>query len=114
MILQKCLIIFLIVPKFLPDAQTQKGFNDSVKNNFTLSFVSYNADRNTIDTHFKYQVDIRSAQNSNSLKILIVAHQTADRIGVPNKAKRYCSFCLFEYSEISCPYRWFKTSTRWC
>ena len=32
--------IFLDVPIFIPDAQTQIMFNDSIKNSFSLSFNS--------------------------------------------------------------------------
>ena len=60
-------------------------FNDSIKKNFTLSFDSWSTDRKTVDTQLQYQVDISSAQNTNSPRYLIVAHQTVVRIGVPNK-----------------------------
>ena len=62
-------------------------FIDSIKNSWTLSFDSWSTDRKTIDTQLEYQVDIRSAQNKNSPKFLMVTHQTAVRIGFPNKAK---------------------------
>ena len=38
-------MLFLYVPKFLPDAQTQIMYNDSIKNSFTLSFDSGSTDR---------------------------------------------------------------------
>ena len=40
----------------------------------------------------EYQVDIGSAQNDYSPKDLIVAHQTAARKGVPNKAENIAIF----------------------
>ena len=61
-------------------------FNDSIKDSFTLSFDSWSTDRKTVDTQLEYQADIGSAQNINSPKYLTAVHQTAARIGVPNKA----------------------------
>ena len=60
-------------------------FNDSFKNSFTLSFDTWCNDRKTADTQLEDQVDIGSAQNISSPKNLIVAHQTAVRIGNPIK-----------------------------
>ena len=60
--------------------------NDSIKRSFTLSFASWTSDRKTIDTQLEYQVDIRSAQKIKSPIHLILAHQTAARMKVPNKA----------------------------
>ena len=37
-----------------------------------------------VDTQLEYQVDIGSAQSINSPKCLLVSHQTASRIEVPN------------------------------
>ena len=77
--------VFLFVPIFIPDAQTQTMFNDSIRDSFTLSFDHSTSDRETVDTQLECQVDIGSAQNINSPKYLIAVHQTADRIEVPNK-----------------------------
>ena len=74
------------VPIFIPDAQTQIMFIDSIKNSFTLSFGSWSTDRKTVDTQLEYQVDIGSAQNSNSANDLITVHQAAGRVGVPTNA----------------------------
>ena len=84
--------IFLFVTKFIPGAQTQIMFRDSIKNRFTVSFDSWNTDRKTVDTQLEYQVDMGSAQNINSLKFLIVFHQTAARIGAPSKAEIVAGF----------------------
>ena len=67
-------------------------FNDSIKNSFTLSFVSWNTDRKTVDTQLEYQVDLVTSQYINSSKFLLVAHQTALRTGVLNKAKNVAVF----------------------
>ena len=67
-------------------------FIDSIKSSFTSSFDSWSTDRKTVDTQLKFQVDIGSAQNNNSPKNLIVAHQTENKIGVPNKAENIADF----------------------
>ena len=41
--------LFLFVPIFIPDAQTQIIFNDSIKNSFTLQFAFWATDRKTVD-----------------------------------------------------------------
>ena len=84
--------LFLYVPIFIPDAQTQAKFNDSFKNNFTLSFDHWTSDRKTVDTQLGNQFDIGSAQNINSPKHLIAFHQTAQRIGVPNRTNNAAIF----------------------
>ena len=52
----------------------------------TLPFDSCSADRKTVYTPLKYQVDIGSAQIINCQICLIGTLQAAARIGVPNKA----------------------------
>ena len=46
----------------IPDAQTQRMFNDSIEKSFTLSFDYCSMDKKTVDTQIKYQVDICSVQ----------------------------------------------------
>ena len=77
--------IYLFIPSFIPNAETQVMFDDSIKNSFTLSFDSWTTDRKIVNSGNQFQVDIGSAQNINSPKYLIVAHQTADRIATSNK-----------------------------
>ena len=84
--------MFLFVPIIIVDAQTQIMFIVSIKISFTLSIDPCSTDRKTVDTHLEYQVDIGSAQNFNCPKYLIVAHQTAERIGVQNKTKNIAVF----------------------
>ena len=84
--------LFLFVPIFIPDAQTEAMFNDSIEISFTLSFDHWTSDRKTVDTQLEYQVDIGSAQNINNPKYPIAVHQTADRIGVPNKTNNVTFF----------------------
>ena len=80
------------MPIFVPDAQTQMMFNNSIKDSFTLSFDSWSIDRKNFDTQLEYQVNIGSAQYNNSTKYLIAVHQTAARIGVPNQANNVAIF----------------------
>ena len=84
--------LFSFVPVFIPDAQTQIMFKDSIKNSFTISFDSGTSDRKTVDTQLDYQVDISSAQNINSPKDRIAINRTAARIGVPNNANKVAIF----------------------
>ena len=67
-------------------------YNNSIETSFILSFDARTSDRKTIETQLEYQVHIGSAQNINSQKYLLVAHQTAARIGVPNKANNVAVF----------------------
>ena len=60
--------------------------NDSIENSFTLSFDFWSTDKKIVHTQLEYQVDVGSAQNISSPKYLILAHQTAVRIGTPKKA----------------------------
>ena len=76
----------------LSDAQTQIVFNPSNRKTFTFSFGSWSTDRKTIDAQLEYQVDIGSEQKINNPKYLIVAQQTAARIGVANKANNIAVF----------------------
>ena len=81
----------LIVPIIIPNGQTQLNFIDL----YFISFDSWSTDSKTVDTQIEYQVDIGSAHRNNSPKCLIVAHQTADRIRVPNKARKIAVFDNF-------------------
>ena len=67
-------------------------FNDSTKNSFTLSFVSWSTVRKTVDTQLGYQIDKKMAQNINNPKYLIEPHQIAFRIGVPSKTDNVAVF----------------------
>ena len=61
-------------------------FKNSIRKSFTLSYDSWSTDRKTVDTQLKYQNGKISAHIINSPKYLVVSHQTAARIGTPNKA----------------------------
>ena len=63
-----------------------------IKNSFTLSFDSWRTDRKTLATQLEYQVDISSAKKLKSPNYLIVAQQSAARVGVPKKANKIAVF----------------------
>ena len=69
--------LYLFVPTFIPNAETQTMFNKAIQNNFTLSFDEWTTDRRIVNTGLEFQLDIGSASNINSPKYLIAAHQTA-------------------------------------
>ena len=77
-------------------------FNDSIKNSFTLSFDSWTSDRKRVNTGLEFQVDIGSAQNVNSPKYLIVAHQTANRSSTSNKSINNAIFDNLDIRKYFC------------
>ena len=82
-------------------------FNESIKKGiYTLSFDSWTSVRKIIDTQIEYQDDRGSAQNVNSPKHLIVAHQTGAGIGVPNKANNNSIFDNLNVRNFFCWHRW--------
>ena len=78
--------LYLYVPILIPNTQTQVMFNESIMNNYTITFDSWYTERRISDNGRELQVDIGSAQHINSPKYLIGVFQTQTRIGVPNKA----------------------------
>ena len=67
-------------------------FKDSNKQSLTLLVDFWSTDRKTVDTRLEYRVQLSSAPNKISPKCLIVADETAVRIGVPNKANNVAVF----------------------
>ena len=64
------------MPTFIPDPETQRLFNASMKNSFTLTFDSWERDRKTINTALDYQLDIGSSSTINTSNYLSAAHKT--------------------------------------
>ena len=79
--------LYLYVSIFIPNAETQAMFNESVENSFTLSFDLWCTYRELVGDGLEFRIEIVSAQNINSPNCLLTAHQTLDRTGDPNKAK---------------------------
>ena len=78
--------LYVNVPILIPNTQTQVMFNESIMNNYTITFDSWYTERKISNDGRELQLDIGSAQHINSLKYLIGVFQTQNRIGVPNKA----------------------------
>ena len=57
-----------------------------------MSFGSWFTDRKVVDTELEHQIDIGSALNVSSPESLMVTHQKAARIGVPNKGNNIAVF----------------------
>ena len=67
-------------------------FNESIKNNYTITYDSWYAERKLSTDGNELQVHIGSTQHVNSPKYLIAAFQTADRIAAPNKDNNIAIF----------------------
>ena len=76
--------LYLYVPKLIPSTSTQVMFNEAIMNNYTITFDSWYTERKISNDGRELQVDIGSAQHSNSPKYLISAFQTGART-TPNK-----------------------------
>ena len=84
--------LYLFVPILTPNSETQVLFNESIKNNYTLTFDSWYTERRIVTEGGEFQVDIASSQSTNSPKYLIAAHQTEDRVATANKANNVSIF----------------------
>ena len=84
--------LYLFVPIITPNSETQLMFNESNKNNYTLTFDSWYTERKIVTDCGEFQVDIASSQSTNSPKYLIAAHQTEARVGTSNKRNNICTF----------------------
>ena len=84
--------LYMFVPILTPNSETQVFFNESIKNNYTLTFDSWYTERKIVTDVGEFQVDIASSQSTNSPKYLIAAHQTEDRIGTAHKANNIAIF----------------------
>ena len=71
--------IYLFIPSLVPSAEQQQAFNESIRQNFTLSFDAWVTDRKPVITGNEYQLDIGSASNINIHLYLIVANQKTQR-----------------------------------
>ena len=84
--------LHLYVPISIPDSQTQVLFNESVMNNYRITFDSWYTEPKISNDGTELQVDIGSAQDINSPKYLMTTFQTQERIGTPNKANNPAVF----------------------
>ena len=79
--------MYLFVPIFIPNSDTQVMFNESIKSNYTITYDSWYIERKLSTDGNELQVDIGSAQHVNSPKYLIASFQTTDRIATPDKKR---------------------------
>ena len=77
--------LYLYDPNIVPSSETQLLFNESITNNYTITFDSWYTERNISNAGRELQIDIASAQHINSPEYLIGAFQTNVRT-TPNKA----------------------------
>ena len=63
--------LFLYVPIFIPNSQTQVMFNEAIMNKYTITFDSWYTERKFSSDGRELQVDISSAQNINTPQYLI-------------------------------------------
>ena len=83
--------LYLIVPTLTPNTETQLMFNESIQNNYRIFFDDWYTERRVVSDTIT-QIDIGSAQQVNSPKYLICAHQTAARLNVPDKGLNISRF----------------------
>ena len=83
--------LYRYIPILKPSVETQLMFNEALQNNYKISYDEYYTERRLISDMI-VQVDIGSAQQVNSPKYLICAHQTQKRIAEPNKKNQYCYY----------------------
>ena len=67
-------------------------FNESMKNNYTITYDSWYTERKLSTDGIELQVDIGSGQHVNSPNYLNVSFQTADRIAAPNMSTKIAIF----------------------
>ena len=86
LILNKNNKICLSFPIVSPSAEMQAMFKESIKNSYTISFVSWYTEWKAVNDGVEFQVDIGSAESINSPKNQIPAHQPLARVNVSDKA----------------------------
>ena len=90
--------LYLFVPIITPNSETQVIFNESIKNNYTLTFDSWYTERKIVTNGGEFQVDIASSQSTNSPKYLIAAHQTVARVGTASKRN---NVSIFDHVDVT-------------
>ena len=76
--------LYLFIPNLMPSVETQLMFNEATQNNYKISYEESYTERRVIPD-LLVQHDIRSAQQVDSPKYMIRAHQMKNRIETPNK-----------------------------
>ena len=78
-------ILYLCIPNLVPSVETQLIFIKATENNYKKSFDEFYTEKRAISDMI-VQANTRSTQQLSSRKYLICAHQTQDRMNVPNKS----------------------------
>ena len=81
--------LYLFVPSLIPSVETQLMFNEATQNIYKISYDECYTERR-IMSYIIVQHDIISAQQVNSPKHLICAHQTKNRTSAPDKKSQHC------------------------
>ena len=94
--------LYLFVPKLIPSVETQLMFNEATQNVYKISSDEWYTERRLL-SHLLVQHDIVSAQQVNSPKNLISAHQTKDSLSAHNKKLilLYSTISIFENNMLS-------------
>ena len=94
--------VCLFVPILIPNTDTQVMFNEPNKNNYTISYGSWYTERKIVTDGNEFQVDVASAQYTDSPLCLIPIHQTEARIGTPNRANNITFFDHVDKKKYLC------------
>ena len=76
--------LYLYIRNLIPSVETQLIFNEATQNNYKIPFDEWYTERRIL-TDLLVQHDIGSAQNVNSPKYMICAHQKNLRTTIPDK-----------------------------
>ena len=91
--------IYLYIPSLAPSAEEQEIFNEAIRESFTFSFYAWVTDRKPVNTGNEYQLDIRSASNTNIPLYLIVAHQKTQRDNSARPANQFNN-AVFDHVDV--------------
>ena len=76
--------MYLFLTNLIPSVETQLMFNEATQTHYKISYDDHYTERR-VESDMTFQHDIGSAEQVNSLKYLISAHQTKDRASAPDK-----------------------------
>ena len=91
--------IYLYIPSLVTSAEQQQIFNESIRQNLTLSFDAWVTDRKPVNTGNEYPLDIGSASNINIPLYLIVAHQKTQRDNPARPANQFKN-AVFDHVDV--------------
>ena len=83
--------LYLYVPNFIPNVETQVMFNEATQSIYKITFDEWYTERRVISDTIT-QMDIGTSQHVNSPNYLIGAHQTRTRADTANKNNNIAIF----------------------